>query len=167
MSKYTHTLPKLTYNGVTISDITHRIDLLKSVRKFESLYYTVRIAEDVTPEILAEEYYGNQDYWWIVCTINKVIDPFYDWVKRESEVYRYTDMLYADRHDIHHWEDETFAQFETDNPQNTRVPVTNLAWELHKNDQLRSVMMLKPVHIPKVEAEFNLWMRNTKQQYQE
>ena len=97
MPKYTQTLPKLTYNGVTISDITHRIDMLKSVRKYSALYYTVRIAEDVTPEIMAERYYGNQDYWWIVCTINKVIDPLYDWVKRETEVYAYVDKLYDDR----------------------------------------------------------------------
>ena len=54
MAKYTQTLPKLTYNGVTISDITHRIDLLKAVRKYETMYYSVKIAETMTPEKLAE-----------------------------------------------------------------------------------------------------------------
>ena len=97
MPKYSKTLPKLTYNGVTIADITHRIDMLKSVRKYEALYYTIRISEDMTPELLAEKIYGDQDYWWIICTINKVIDPLYDWVKRETEVYAYVDKLYDDR----------------------------------------------------------------------
>ena len=60
MPKYSQTLPKLTYNGVTISDITHRIDMLKSVRKYEALYYTVRISEDMTPELLAEQTYRQQ-----------------------------------------------------------------------------------------------------------
>jgi hypothetical protein len=167
MPKYSQTLPKLTYNGVTISDITHRIDMLKSVRKYEALYYTVRISEDMTPELLAEQTYGNQDYWWIICTINKVIDPFYDWVKRETEVYAYTEMLYADKYDIHHWEDTEYNQYETDSPENDRLAVTNLDWELYKNDKKRNVLLLKQQHIPKVVEEFAEWMRNTKQQHQE
>ena len=167
MSKYTTTLPKLTYNGVTISDITHRIDMLKSVRKYEALYYTVRISDDMTPELLAERTYGNQDYWWIICTINKVIDPFYDWVKRETEVYAYAEMLYDDKYNIHHWEDTEYNQFETDSPENDRVAVTNLDWELYKNDKKRNVLLLKSQHIPIIVEEFQEWMRETKIQVQE
>ena len=167
MAKYSHTLPKLEYNGVTIADITHRIDLLKAVRDYETLYYSVRIAETMTPEKLAEEVYGNQDYWWIICVINKVIDPFYDWVKTEREVHAYVDMAYENRYDIHHWEDTEFNQYEDDSPQNDRVAVTNLNWEIHKNDEKRNVLLLKPIHIPKVEEEFAEWMRQTKVQIQE
>jgi len=167
MPKYSETLPKLTYNGVTISDITHRIDMLAQVRKYEALYYTVRISEDMTPELLAEQTYGNQDYWWIICTINKVIDPFYDWVKRETEVYAYTEKSYESIYDIHHWEDTEYNQFETDSPENDRLAVTNIDWELHLNDKKRNVLLLKSQHIPKVVEEFQQWMRNTKQQYQE
>ena len=167
MPKYSKTLPKLTYNGVTIADITHRIDMLKSVRKYEALYYTVRISEDMTPELLAEKIYGDQDYWWIICTINKVIDPLYDWVKRETEVYAYVDKLYDDRYGIHHWEDSEFNQYDEDSPENDRVAVTNLDWELYLNDKKRSVLLLKPQHIPKIVEEFSRWMRDTKIQYQE
>tara|TARA_Y100001949_G_C15695817_1_gene204466 strand:- start:7 stop:510 length:504 start_codon:yes stop_codon:yes gene_type:complete len=167
MPKYTQTLPKLTYNGVTIADITHRIDLLRAVRKYETMYYSVKIAETMTPEKLAETVYGNQDLWWIICVINKVIDPFYDWVKRETEVHAYTDLAYDDRYGIHHWEDQTYTHFKEDSPENDRVPITNLAWELYKNDEKRQVMLLKPKHIPKIEAEFAEWMRQTKIQHQE
>ena len=167
MAKYTHMLPKLMYNGVSISDITHRIDLLKSVRKYEGLYYSALIEETMTPERLAEEVYGDQDLWWVICVINKVIDPFYDWVKRETEVHAYVDMAYDDRYGIHHWEDTTYEHYHEDSPENDRVPITNLAWELHKNDEKRQIMLLKPKHIPRVEAEFAEWMRQTKTQIQE
>tara|TARA_B110000881_G_C18557247_1_gene507673 strand:+ start:237 stop:740 length:504 start_codon:yes stop_codon:yes gene_type:complete len=167
MAKYTHMLPKLEYNGVTIADITHRIDMLKEVSKFQAMYYEIRISEDMTPEKVAEDVYGDQDLWWVVCTINKVIDPFYDWVKREHEVYRYTDLAYADRYDIHHYEDQNYVQYPTDSPENDRVPITNLDWEIYKNDKLRSIMLLKPQHIPKIVEEFKSWMRNTKPQVQE
>ena len=167
MAKYTQMLPKLMYNGVTIADITHRIDMLKAVTKYQAHYYEIKISEEMTPEMVAEEVYGDQDLWWVVCTINKVIDPFYDWVKREAEVYRYVDLAYADRYDIHHYEDVNYNQFPTDSPENDRVPITNLDWEIYKNDKLRTIMLLKPAHIPKVEAEFKSWMRNTKPQVQE
>ena len=76
MAKYTNMLPKLMYNGVSISDITHRIDLLKSVRKYEGLYYSALIEETMTPERLAEEVYGDQDLWWVYVLLIKSLTHF-------------------------------------------------------------------------------------------
>ena len=167
MPKYTKILPQLSYNGVNISDITHRLNMLKTVEKYGTMYYSVTIAEDATPEKVAEQYYGTSDYWWIVCAINKVIDPFYDWVKRETEVYAYVNKIYDDQDEIHHWEDAEFIQYPTNSIEEDRVPVTNLEWELHLNDKMRHIMLLKAEHIPKIAEEFMKWMKNTKQQVQE
>jgi hypothetical protein len=77
------------------------------------------------------------------------------------------DKLYDDRYGIHHWEDSEFNQYDEDSPENDRVAVTNLDWELYLNDKKRNVLMLKPQHIPKIVEEFSRWMRDTKIQYQE
>ena len=167
MPKYTKILPQLTYNGVSIADITHRLDMLKTVEKYATMYYSVTIAEDATPEKVAEQYYGNSDYWWIVCAINKVVDPFYDWVMRETEVYAYVNKIYDDQDEIHHYEDAEFIQYPTNNVEEDRVPVTNLEWELHLNDKLRHIQLLKPSYVPRIANEFTKWMRNTKTQIQE
>jgi hypothetical protein len=167
MPKYSKILPKLTYNGVSITDITHRLDMLKTVEKYATMYYSVTIDETATPEKVAEQYYGSQDYWWIVCAINKVIDPFYDWVMRETEVYAYVDKIYDDQDEIHHYEDAEFIQYPTNNVEEDRVPVTNIEWEIHLNDKLRHIMLLKPSYVPMIADEFAKWMRNTKQQIQE
>ena len=167
MPKYTKILPQLTYNGVSITDITHRLDMLKTVEKYATMYYSVTIAEDATPEKVAEQYYGNSDYWWIVCAINKVVDPFYDWVMRETEVYAYVNKIYDDQDEIHHWEDSEFIQYAENSIEEDRVPVTNIEWKLHLNDKLRHIMLLKPSYVPKIADEFAEWMRNTKQQVQE
>ena len=74
--------------------------MLKTVEKYATMYYSVTIAEDATPEKVAEQYYGNSDYWWIVCAINQVIDPFYDWVMRETEVYEYVNKIYDDQDEM-------------------------------------------------------------------
>ena len=167
MAKYTKILPQLVYNGVSITDITHRLDMLKTVEQYQTMYYSVTIDETATPEKVAEQYYGNQDYWWIVCAINKVIDPFYDWVMRETEVYAYVDKIYENQDDIHHYEDEYYNQYEANDVEETRIPVTNLEWELHLNDKMRHIMLLKAEHVPKIAEEFMKWMKNTKQQIQE
>jgi hypothetical protein len=73
MPKYTKILPQVTYNGVSIADITHRLNMLKTVEKYATMYYSVTINEAMSPEKVAEQYYGTQDYWWIVCAINKII----------------------------------------------------------------------------------------------
>ena len=167
MAKYTKILPQVTYNGVSIADITHRLDMLKTVEKYATMYYSVTIDETATPEKVAEKYYGNQDYWWIVCAINRIIDPFYDWVMREPEVYAYCAKLYDDPDEIHHWEDAGFIQYEEQSVQEDRVPVTNIEWKLHLNDQKRQIMLLKSSYVPRIVDEFSKWMRNSKQQVQE
>ena len=167
MPKYSKILPQLTYNGVSIADITHRLNMLKTVEKYATMYYSVTIDETSSPEKVAEQYYGTSDYWWIVCAINKVIDPFYDWVMRETEVYAYCAKLYNDPDEIHHWEDTEFIRYEENSLEEDRVPVTNIEWKLHLNDEKRHIMLLKNSHVPKIEAEFAKWMKNSKQQYQE
>ena len=167
MAKYTKILPQMSYNGVSITDITHRLDMLKTVEKYATMYYSVRIDETATPEKVAEQYYGTQDYWWIVCAINKVIDPFYDWVKRETEVYAYANKIYDDITDVHHYEDSEYVQYPIQSVEEDRVPVTNLEWEIYLNDKLRHIMLLKSTHVSTVAEEFTKWMKDTKQQYQE
>ena len=57
MAKYTTLLAQVTYNGVSICDITHRLDMLKTVMNYETMYYSVNILETDTPEKIAEKYY--------------------------------------------------------------------------------------------------------------
>ena len=165
MPKYTKILPQVTYNGVSIADITHRLNMLKTVEKYATMYYSVTIDETATPEKVAEQYYGTSDYWWIVCAINKIIDPFYDWVMRETEVYAYVNKIYDDQDEIHHYEDSEYIQYAEQSVEEDREPVTNLEWELHLNDEKRHIMLLKSNHVADVAEEFTKWMRNTKQQY--
>lgn len=42
-------------------------------------YYEYTIKEGETPEILAENLYGNPEAHWIVMMTNNIVDPLYDW----------------------------------------------------------------------------------------
>ena len=42
-------------------------------------YYEHTIKEDETPEILAENFYGDPEAHWLIMMTNNITDPQYDW----------------------------------------------------------------------------------------
>lgn len=110
--KLSKTMPKLSYNGVPISDISIRFHTLESVQKHYSFFYEHELEYGETAESLSYKLYGNHDHWWILYAINNIIDPFYDWYMTDEEVFRYVDLLYGDKsNDIHHYADESQKSF--------------------------------------------------------
>ena len=128
-------LPKLEYNGVSISDITVNFRLTKLTDNLSNYYTDVDIPEGSTPENVSLDVYGTTDYWWLILIANDVIDPFYDWLMRESEVEAYANKLYDNVNDIHHWEDVEYNEYTENNVDETLTPVTNIEWEIYKKRQ--------------------------------
>ncbi len=176
MAKYTELLPKLEYNGVSIVDITHRFNMLDSVKRFHSHFYEETIAEGATAEMISFDLYGTHDYWWLIYAINGIIDPFYDWLMSEAELTLFVEKKYdnvcsdgvsideescilADgtwtlgMNIIHHWEDDEFVRFEENNVEQTYEPITNLEWETHLNDTKRRISVIHPDFVRQIEAE--------------
>jgi hypothetical protein len=110
--KLSKTMPKLSYNGVPISDISIRFHSLDSARKFYSFFYEYELSYGETAESLSYKLYGSHDHWWILYAINNIIDPFYDWLMTDEEVDRYVELAYGDKsNDIHHYADESQKTF--------------------------------------------------------
>jgi hypothetical protein len=147
------TLPKMSYNGVLIADITHKFNTTKIVNTYSNSYFQLDIREGDSPEAVSLSAYGTIDYWWLVLISNNVIDPFYDWLMSEREVYAYSEKVYDNINDIHHWEDTEYNIYEYDNAEATRVPITNIEWEIYKNDTKRRVSLVRPEDLFKIEKE--------------
>lgn len=41
-------------------------------------FYIVEAADLLRPDVLSIKFYGKQDYWWIVCRVNKIDDVWND-----------------------------------------------------------------------------------------
>lgn len=41
-------------------------------------YYTVREEDMLRPDLISVKSLGKQDYWWIICKLNKIDDVFND-----------------------------------------------------------------------------------------
>ena len=151
-------LPKLEYNGVSISDITVNFRLTKLTDNLSNYYTDVDIPEGSTPENVSLDVYGTTDYWWLILIANDVIDPFYDWLMRESEVEAYANKLYDNVNDIHHWEDVEYNEYTENNVDETLTPVTNIEWEIYKNDKKRRISIINPNEIHKIEKEMKMYV---------
>ena len=148
----------MEYNGVSIADITINFRLTKLTDNLSNFYTNIDIAEGITPELVSLQVYGTTDYWWLVLLANDVIDPFYDWLMRESEVEAYANKLYDNVNDIHHWEDVEYNEYNENNVDETLTPVTNIEWEIHKNDKKRRISLIRAGDIPRVEEELKMYV---------
>ena len=116
MIDYSKLMPKLEYNGVLITDISHRFKLSPVVQELASEYYNVTIEADETPESLSLKVYGQQDYWWLILVANNIIDPFYDWLMTDEEVVAYAEKLHGvdGKNHVMHYEDENYVKYSSD-----------------------------------------------------
>ena len=104
MSNYFKYLPKIDYqlkianNSVTPSrveatNITSRAifrDAVSRIAANEGIaYYPYYIQDGDRPDSIAEYYYGDSKYAWIVLYSNDIIDPLHDWAKTQAEFEAY------------------------------------------------------------------------------
>ena len=70
------------YKKVVISDI-QELDLLyhnlsKFKMKYNPDYYRVDATDGMRPDLISFKSYGTVRYWWIVCLVNGIQNPFSD-----------------------------------------------------------------------------------------
>lgn len=79
--------PRVVYDGAgqrngqydVLTNLTFRLGFLRSLKENSLLYYTYQIQDGDTPEMIADKYYGDPTYHWVVLLMNDIVDPFYDW----------------------------------------------------------------------------------------
>lgn len=116
MGKYFDEFPTLSYNPsgspskarTIFTDVTFRLKIRDKVKANIFSYYVVDVSDDDTMEILAEKYYGDSEYHWIIALANDIIDPQYDWPLPYRTYVNYINAKYgsaaAAELQIHHYE---------------------------------------------------------------
>lgn len=116
MSKYFDQFPTIQYNAsgepyknrVNITDVTFRLKFREKVKNNIYSYYVVDVSDDDTLEILAEKYYGNPEYHWVIAMANDIVDPQYDWPLPYRAYVNYINNKYGSAANselqIHHYE---------------------------------------------------------------
>ena len=102
MAKYFNYFPKTFYtsnndvNGVeAITNIIARFAFDSQLKENTSAFYPYQVQDSDTPEIIADKYYGNVEYHWVVLLFNNIIDPQFDWPLKNDTLIDYIDKKYT------------------------------------------------------------------------
>jgi hypothetical protein len=72
------------YNIVNINGLDEFDYLDNALSKFQMNYstvpYTVTDTDLLRPDLISYSVYGTVDYWWIICYVNQIQNPFTDLV---------------------------------------------------------------------------------------
>jgi hypothetical protein len=72
-------------DNTAITDITTRIVFKTAVKNTAAVYYPYTIREGERPDLIAEDYYGDSHYAWVIYLSNDIVDPYYQWPLRNEE----------------------------------------------------------------------------------
>ena len=85
MSNYFSYFPSVEHdlkqNGtfVTVTNILKRFKIHDDVRDLTEVFYPYQLQDGDRPDIVAEKYYGNANYAWLVLFSNNIVDPVKEW----------------------------------------------------------------------------------------
>ena len=101
MSNYFSYFPKtphdLTNNGQTVqlTNLLRRFKVQSSVVDKADVYYEYDIQDGDRPDTIAEKYYGNANYAWLVLHFNDIEDVHFDWPLTSNDFESYISGKYG------------------------------------------------------------------------
>ena len=157
-------------NYVRAKNLFRRVKLRDDLQNIFTLFNKYQIPEGARPDIIAEEVYGKADYDWVVLLTAGIVNVRDEWPLSNRDLYTYVEQVYGDNlNAIHHYEttevkdangrlilpkgkivDSTFTIPDPNNYLATLNPVvgiSNYEYETIKNEEKRSIYLLKPIYL--------------------
>ena len=101
MAKYFRHFPKTFYtpdtdtDGLdTVTNVIARFKISDALVDNTNMFYPYDVQDTDTPEIIADKMYGTPERHWIVLSLNKIIDPQWDWPMRQENFIEYLNKKY-------------------------------------------------------------------------
>ena len=162
---------------VRVKNLFRRVKLRDDISRKNNLFTMFdkyKIPDGARPDTLAEELYGSADLDWVVLITAGITNAIDQWPLSSKDLYRYVENKYGltEINEIHHYEtkevkdsrgrlilpkgkivDREFSMVNPDSPTkvnitpNPVVGVTNYEYEVIKNEEKRSIYLLRPNYL--------------------
>lgn len=140
-------LGTVTYKGMELFDITRFAYIMDQIEGKYTLpvwtWYTVNPGQ--MPEHIAYDFYGDCEATWILYLVNKIGNPFWQWLMNIQELEKMIEQKYGEENvfNPHHWVDnETGIKYATVHDNSSIV--TNYEYEFNENEKRRLVKIVRP-----------------------
>lgn len=83
--RYFIKFPNITYANSTCKDITLRPRLDNKITANPSVFHKYTLKSNARPDLIAENYYEDPFYDWLIYLNNGIVDPYYGWYLNDME----------------------------------------------------------------------------------
>lgn len=148
------------------------IDIFRRVKMKEinqtikgSVFYKYTIQDGEKPEHIAERYYGDTRYYWLILFANDIINPYSQWPRSYREFEKYIVSKYGSIEEasdvtsedaIHHYEDEDgnwIKQSDWDGTLSRRISVYD--YEYNLNEDKKEINIVRVEYLQQIINEMN------------
>lgn len=138
--------------AVFLKDITRNIRFRRDVIANISIYDEYDIIDGETPEHIAEKFYGNPKYHWVIMLANECYDYTKDFPLTQYILEQYIASKYDNPYGIHHYADSKGFIVNSDAP--GAVSVSNSDYEYTINESKRRIRIIPQNYIDRIVSEF-------------
>lgn len=155
--------PSIVVNGHEMPNFVLKAEIAKTIRSNPAFFQLYKVLPGETPEILAQNFYGDPTNAWVILLANDIISVDESWPLTEEELVSRCEEKYGKNHlfDVHHY--ETNGTGENSLPKGTIVErnflpfeeieeITNFAHEERANDLRRLVKIPRPALVDSIVA---------------
>jgi len=155
---------------VRVKNLFRRVKLRDDLQNVFTLFNKYQIKDGARPDIVAEANYGSADYDWVVLLTAGIINVNDQWPLSDKDLYRYAENKYGNKLTAVRLYETTEvkdsknrlilpkgkvvdAGFTIPNPSNPGAninpvtAITNYEYEVRKNDEKRTIYLLKPEYL--------------------
>tara|TARA_Y100000310_G_C20402341_1_gene678024 strand:+ start:51 stop:578 length:528 start_codon:yes stop_codon:yes gene_type:complete len=169
---YFANFPIIPYDSVgngnykLVTNLLRRVAVRSKVKSNVLFYDTYDVKRGETPEMLADKLYDDPELHWIILLVNDITDRYHQWPLNENQFIAYISDKYSNIDATHHYEisqvsgDTTIKiDIGTDNTGHSgATAVTNFEYEEKRQDELGSIRLLMPGHVPAFVEEYEKLM---------
>jgi hypothetical protein len=171
---YFNQFPIVKYNltGINsdtkeVTDIWRNVKVRSKIANNVALFDRFDVPEGDSPETVAYKVYGDQEYFWIVCIMNNIVNRYYDWPLDEYNFQQYVKDKYDNPAAIHHYEKtQSSGKLKAEGPgdfshkvevnatTDGAQSVSNVEYERRLQDKKRQIKLLQPNYLNNFIDEF-------------
>ena len=135
-----------------VRNIFLRMAVSDEIKSNLSLYDEYDILDGETPEIVADRFYKNPQYHWLILHMNDILDPRFDWPLSVNNLVKYCQSKYTNIYATHHYENTNGDWVNSNYPSAT--PISNFTYEERLNEEKRRIKIIKAKYVEAVAREF-------------
>lgn len=173
--------PIVELGGRKVRDFTRAARIFPIIREDDNICADYIVQEGETAQMLAQDFYGDPNLFWVLMNLNDVVHPWFDWPMAYNDLIRYTRSKYelASNADVYNtayygFDDTWYAtnrlnEALLDNPQFATIeefqsadgvsPMSYIEFEGMLNDERRLIRVVRPEEIDRVVNDYRKEIR--------